>query len=127
MERYRDHQGESIEGEKHATVIGFLKTQASGVGTADTAEPSGGNLGIKDIAAALRWIKVNIAAFGGDPSRVTLVGHDTGAALVNLLFISPSSKVSHYNNITNDPTKVWVRREVAMRDVRAQRVHLVDP
>ncbi|VEN42451.1 unnamed protein product, partial [Callosobruchus maculatus] len=55
-------------------------------------EPSGGNLAIKDVVAALRWIKTNIAAFGGDPKRVTLVGHDTGAAIANLLFVMPSSK-----------------------------------
>ncbi|XP_064213069.1 neuroligin-4, X-linked isoform X1 [Tribolium castaneum] len=69
-------------------ILGFLRTKAS----FDKSESSAENLGIKDIAAALRWIKINIAAFGGDPSRVTLVGHDTGAALVNLLFVSPSSK-----------------------------------
>ncbi|RZC35082.1 COesterase and/or Abhydrolase 3 domain containing protein, partial [Asbolus verrucosus] len=66
----------------------FLRTRP----TFDKSESSAENLGIKDIAAALRWIKINIAAFGGDPSRVTLVGHDTGAALVNLLFVSPNSK-----------------------------------
>ncbi|KAG5892515.1 hypothetical protein JTB14_011221 [Gonioctena quinquepunctata] len=70
-------------------VLGFLRTRAA---PDKGGEFSGGNLGIEDIAAALRWIKINIAAFGGDPVRVTLVGHDTGAALVNLLFISPSSK-----------------------------------
>lgn len=69
-------------------VTGFLRTKPS----FDKSDSSGGNLGIKDIAAALRWIKSNIAAFGGDPKRVTLLGHDTGAALVNLLFVSPSSK-----------------------------------
>lgn len=39
--------------------------------------------------AALLWIKDNIGGFGGDPGRVTLSGHGTGAALVNLLMISP--------------------------------------
>ncbi|KAK9737957.1 Carboxylesterase family [Popillia japonica] len=67
---------------------GFLRTKPS----FDKSHTSGGNLGIEDIAAGLRWIKKNIAAFGGDPSRVTLLGHDTGAALVNLLFVLPSSK-----------------------------------
>ncbi|XP_060517495.1 neuroligin-4, Y-linked-like [Cylas formicarius] len=69
-------------------LLGFLRTK-SGLGD----DPSGGgNLGIKDVAASLRWIKTNIAAFGGDPSRVTLVGQDTGATIVNLLFLSPTSK-----------------------------------
>ena len=39
--------------------------------------------------AALLWLKDNIGGFGGDSSRITLSGHGTGAALVNLLMISP--------------------------------------
>lgn len=45
-----------------------------------------------DIVAALHWVKDNIAAFGGDPTRITIVGHDTGAALANLILISKSGK-----------------------------------
>jgi len=53
---------------------------------------AGGNLGLRDILGALQWVRHNIAAFGGDPSRVTVLGHDTGAALVNLLLISSAAK-----------------------------------
>jgi hypothetical protein len=53
---------------------------------------AGANLGLRDILAALQWLRHNIAAFGGDPSRVTVLGHDTGAALVNLLLISSAAK-----------------------------------
>lgn len=49
-------------------------------------------MGVLDIIAALRWTKENIGAFGGDPTRVTIVGHDTGAALANLVLISKSGK-----------------------------------
>lgn len=45
-----------------------------------------------DIIAALHWTRDNIAAFGGDPSRVTAVGHDSGAALTNLVLISKAGK-----------------------------------
>ncbi|KAF6215077.1 hypothetical protein GE061_009826 [Apolygus lucorum] len=45
-----------------------------------------------DILEALRWIKDNIGSFGGDPRRVTLLGHDTGAALASLLLVSPQAK-----------------------------------
>ncbi|XP_023290587.1 neuroligin-4, X-linked isoform X2 [Orussus abietinus] len=38
------------------------------------------------------WVHQNIAAFGGDPSRITLLGHDTGAVLVNLLLLAPYGK-----------------------------------
>lgn len=48
-------------------------------------------LALRDIEAALYWIQQNIVNFGGDPRRVTLVGHDTGAALVNTLLLQPSA------------------------------------
>ena len=45
-----------------------------------------------DQVAALHWVKENIAAFDGDPNDVTLIGHRHGAALVNLLMVSPVTK-----------------------------------
>lgn len=84
---------------------GFLRTKAA----SDKSESSAENLGIKDIAAALRWIKINIAAFGGDPTRVTIVGHDTGAALVNLLFVSPNSKGGYFDIVFSNYSKFFYR------------------
>ncbi|XP_055375112.1 neuroligin-4, Y-linked isoform X2 [Condylostylus longicornis] len=46
------------------------------------------NYGLMDILAALHWLKENIAAFGGDPQSITLVGHGTGAACVHFLIAS---------------------------------------
>jgi neuroligin len=46
------------------------------------------NYGLMDQIAALHWVQENIAAFGGDPSNVTIVGHSTGAACINLLMTS---------------------------------------
>ncbi|EJY57653.1 AAEL017095-PA, partial [Aedes aegypti] len=68
-------------------ILGFLKTCAS-------ASPvgSGGNLGLMDITLALQWVRDNIGAFGGDPKRITVVGHDTGAALANMVLISKAGK-----------------------------------
>lgn len=40
----------------------------------------------------LRWVRENIAAFGGDPTKITIIGHDTGAALVNFLLLAPYGK-----------------------------------
>ncbi|KAL1458242.1 hypothetical protein WDU94_008404 [Cyamophila willieti] len=65
-------------------ILGFLKTQ--------TGHTQSGNWAISDLITALEWIKINIASFGGDPTRITLFGHDTGAALVNIVLLSPSVK-----------------------------------
>lgn len=45
-----------------------------------------------DQVAALHWIQENIEQFGGSPNNVTVFGHDYGAALVNLLMLSPMAK-----------------------------------
>ncbi len=45
-----------------------------------------------DVVAALHWLHLNAAAFGGDAGRLTLIGVGQGAALVNLLMISPLAK-----------------------------------
>jgi para-nitrobenzyl esterase len=51
---------------------------------------SDGNLGLADLAAALRWIREHIGAFGGDPDAVTLVGESAGAHAIACLMSAPS-------------------------------------
>ncbi len=51
-----------------------------------------GNYAILDMVAALKWVKDNIAAFGGDPSRVTIAGQSAGAFAVNFLAATPLTK-----------------------------------
>eukprot|EP00116_Pleurobrachia_bachei_P001010 sb/3461272/ len=48
-----------------------------------------GNFGIGDAITALHWVKNNIASFGGDPSRVTIVGESSGGTIVLALVTSP--------------------------------------
>jgi para-nitrobenzyl esterase len=50
------------------------------------------NRGLLDILAALRWIRENIAAFGGDPSKVTVFGQSAGAMAVTTLLGMPSAQ-----------------------------------
>ncbi|KAM3960313.1 bile salt-activated lipase-like [Aphomia sociella] len=51
-----------------------------------------GNAGLKDVILGLQWIQKNIARFGGDPNNVILLGHGSGAAMVDLITLSPQSK-----------------------------------
>ncbi|MGX1478853.1 UNVERIFIED_CONTAM: carboxylesterase type B [Streptomyces canus] len=50
------------------------------------------NLGLRDVLLALDWVRENIAAFGGDPDRVTVAGQSAGAAMVLALLSSPAGR-----------------------------------
>ncbi|MBQ6903897.1 MAG: carboxylesterase family protein [Lachnospiraceae bacterium] len=51
-----------------------------------------GNFGLLDQIAALRWVRENIGAFGGDPEKITIAGQSAGAASIQALLTSPLTK-----------------------------------
>eukprot|EP00933_Yihiella_yeosuensis_P019323 TRINITY_DN15680_c0_g1_i1.p1 TRINITY_DN15680_c0_g1~~TRINITY_DN15680_c0_g1_i1.p1 ORF type:complete len:462 (+),score=98.80 TRINITY_DN15680_c0_g1_i1:24-1388(+) len=69
-------------------VLGFL-------GGAEVAKTSGdgsaGNFGLQDTREALRWVRRNIAALGGDPSKITIAGESSGASMVATHMVAPRS------------------------------------
>jgi len=77
---------------------GFLSTE-------DAVCP--GNNGMKDQVAALRWVRDNIAVFGGNPNSVTIFGESAGGISTNLHMLSPASKGKTDQNCCPLLTQVW--------------------
>ncbi|CAD1471932.1 unnamed protein product, partial [Heterotrigona itama] len=73
-----------------------------------------GNFGLKDVIAALEWVKENIGNFGGDPNNVTIFGASAGGALVHSLLISPRAKGLFHKAILHSGTLYcsWVTRDM---------------
>ena len=68
-------------------VLGFLDLSAYGETYAKSA-----NAGLLEIVASLKWVRDNIAAFGGDPSNVTIFGQSGGGGKVTTLLATPCAK-----------------------------------
>ncbi|KAJ9587060.1 hypothetical protein L9F63_019348, partial [Diploptera punctata] len=75
--------------------LGFLST-------GDSVCP--GNNGLKDQVAALRWVRNNIAAFGGNPNSVTIFGESAGGSSVHYHMLSPLSRGLFHRSISQSGT-----------------------
>lgn len=78
-------------------IFGFL---ASSELSAEDPDKVSGNYAIKDLIAALQWIRDNIATFGGDSSNVTIAGQSAGSQNVNQLTLCPVAKGLFGNAVT---------------------------
>lgn len=70
-------------------ILGFLATPEL---SKESGHNASGNYGILDQIAALKWVKENIGAFGGDPYKVTIGGQSAGGASTGLHILSPLSR-----------------------------------
>lgn len=96
--------------------LGFLALPAL---SAESPDHVSGNYGLLDAIAVLRWVKANIAAFGGDPDNVTLFGQSSGSESVNILTASPLAKGLFQRAIGESGSSFGVRRALPLAKAEA--------
>ena len=72
--------------------LGIFGFMAHPTLTARSEHHTSGNYGLLDQVAAIQWVKDNIAAFGGDPHRITIAGESAGSFSVSVMMASPLAK-----------------------------------
>lgn len=68
---------------------GLCHPELSAEAEKEIGHRTSGNYGLLDQIASVKWVKANIAAFGGDPSRITVFGQSAGATVVERLISTP--------------------------------------
>lgn len=94
-------------------VFGFLY-----MGDQQKDYQNSGNNGLQDCIMALKWIRENIAAFGGDPSRVTVMGESAGAKLTSALLVSAQAKGYFHQMILESGALQCIRDTVTAKMIR---------
>jgi para-nitrobenzyl esterase len=94
--------------------LGFFAPKALAQEAAKNAEPVG-NYGIMDQIAALKWVRENISAFGGDPDNVTIFGESAGGRSVTWLMTSPAAKGLFHRAIAESAQQTPLRGQTEAR------------
>ena len=94
------------------TVFGFFAHPEL---TKESPRHASGNYGLMDQIAALKWVRDNIAQFGGDPANVTIFGQSAGAVDVNVLMTSPQAQGLFHKVIAESGTVTRVPDDATMR------------
>ena len=98
-------------------VFGFLTHPEL---TRESERHVSGNYAILDLVAALKWVKANIAAFGGDPAKVTIGGQSAGASNTHALTASPLARGLFRGAIAQSGSSVATLTGTAMRTLEEQ-------
>ena len=91
--------------------LGYLATRQL---SAESPHGTSGNYGVLDAIAALRWVRANIAAFGGDPRNVTIFGQSSGSETVNILTASPLARGLFHRAIGESGSSIGVRQALPL-------------
>jgi para-nitrobenzyl esterase len=92
--------------------------------TRESPHHASGNQGILDQIAALRWVRANIARFGGDPSKVTIFGESAGALNVSVLMTSPLSRGLFVRAIAQSGAVSVVSEPLSLTDAESRGLSL---
>jgi len=135
------HGGSNLNGEGHTSwydglalarrgvVVVTINYRLGGLGflahpalTAESPNHSSGNYGLLDQLEALRWVQRNVAAFGGDPGRVTVFGESAGSIDILHLMVSPLAKGLFHRAIAESGAPMGATQRLGQAEAAGQQL-----